>query len=106
MKGHKMKPYAECFYKSKAWQDCRDNYLKSVGGLCEICLSNGIYNVGEIVHHKKPITPTNINDPAITLNHDNLQLLCREHHAAMHTNNQRRYTIDDKGNVLVSGVGY
>ena len=52
-----MKPYAESFYNSHAWKDCRRAYSKSVGGLCERCLQRGIYSPGEIVHHKVHITP-------------------------------------------------
>ena len=65
-----MQQYAETFYKSFAWQQCRDSYARSVGYLCEECGA-----AGEIVHHIKHITPDNINDPNITLGFDNLQLL-------------------------------
>lgn len=76
-----IKPYAQKFYKSKAWKDCRASYFTHRHGLCERC-----DNPGKIVHHKKYITPDNINDPDITLNFNNLELLCqdchnREHHA-------------------------
>ncbi|OPX88619.1 MAG: hypothetical protein A4E53_01874 [Pelotomaculum sp. PtaB.Bin104] len=30
-----MKQFAKRFYKSKAWQDCRDAFFKSRFGLCE-----------------------------------------------------------------------
>ena len=70
-----MQQYAETFYKSFAWQQCRDSYARSVGYLCEECGA-----AGEIVHHIKHITPDNINDPNITLGFDNLQLLCRDCH--------------------------
>ena len=74
-----MQQYAETFYKSFAWQQCRDSYARSVGYLCEECGA-----AGEIVHHIKHITPDNINDPNITLGFDNLQLLCRDCHAKKH----------------------
>jgi hypothetical protein len=80
--GEKMKPWAKRFYKSKAWRQCRDAYFASVHGLCERC-----GGVGKIVHHVDYLTPDNINDPSVTLNFDNLELLCqdchnREHHGA------------------------
>lgn len=93
-----MKEYAESFYKSKTWQECRNAYAKSVGGLCEECRRKGIIKAGEIVHHRTWITPDNINDPDITLNWDNLRLLCRECHAEVHKG-LKRYKVDELGRV-------
>lgn len=81
-----MREFARAFYKSKAWQDCREAYIQSVHGLCERCLSKGLYIPGKIVHHKILLTPENINNPDICLNWENLELLCqdchnKEHHA-------------------------
>lgn len=94
-----MKDYAKTFYSSKAWKDTRAAYAKSKGGLCEICLSKGIYKAGEIVHHKCHISPDNVNDPSVTLNWDNLQLVCRDCHAMEHDQRKRRYRIDEMGRV-------
>lgn len=94
-----MKDFAAAFYKSKAWQSCRASYLAKVGGLCEICLAKGIYTPAEIVHHKIEITPSNINDPNVTLSWDNLQAVCRECHAVQHGARARRYKVDDMGRV-------
>ena len=94
-----MKEYASVFYKSKAWQRCRDGYAKSVGYLCERCMRQGIYKHGDIVHHKMHITPDNICDPDITLNWDNLELLCRECHAEEHGKKRKRYKVDEYGRV-------
>ena len=87
------------FYGSSVWQETRKAYSKSVGGLCERCLSKGIYKAGVIVHHKKHITPMNITDPNITLSWDNLTLLCRDCHADVHKGRERRYEIDELGRV-------
>lgn len=95
-----MKEFAKGFYKSKAWQSTRSAYAKSVGGLCERCLSSGIYSTGEIVHHKQPITPDNINDSRITLSWDNLELLCRDCHGKAH-GDKKRYKVDEMGRVTV-----
>lgn len=94
-----MKEYARTFYSSKAWRDCRRAYAKSKGGLCERCLSRGIYKPGEIVHHKVYITPENIQDPAVTLSWENLELVCRDCHAQEHDGLKRRYKVDDMGRV-------
>ncbi len=95
-----MKPFAEKLYKSKAWQSCREAYSKSVGGLCEECLEKGIYEPGVIVHHKVKLTPDNIDNPEITLNWNNLQLLCRDCHAKMH-GKRKRYKVDEMGRVTM-----
>lgn len=94
-----MREFAESFYKSKAWQDCRAAYVKRVGGLCERCLARGMYVPGVIVHHKMHITPNNINDPAVTLNPDNLELLCRDCHGNEHRGFERRWKVDEAGRV-------
>lgn len=94
-----MKDYAKDFYKSKKWQDCRNSYMKSVGGLCEDCYKQGRITPAEEVHHIKWITPQNINDPNVTLNWKNLVALCRECHKARHGARQTRYTIDEYGRV-------
>ena len=95
-----MKEYASSLYSSKAWQKTRDAYKKSVGGLCEICWAKGIAKPGEIVHHKTPITPENINDTNVTLSFSNLQLVCRDCHAHIHDRKKRRYKLDELGRVI------
>ena len=97
-----MKEYEKRLYKSKAWQRCRDRYAASVGGLCERCRASGRITPGEIVHHKIYISPENVNDPAVTLNFDNLELLCRECHAQEHDGVKKRYTVDAFGRVTAT----
>ena len=94
-----MKDYAKAFYKSAAWKKTRDAFLKSKGGLCERCYKKGRFTPGVIVHHKIHLTPENINVPEITLNWDNLELLCRDCHAAEH-GTEKRYKIDELGRVI------
>ncbi|MGZ0131878.1 HNH endonuclease [Priestia megaterium] len=84
-----MKPYAKRFYKSSAWLKCRASYILLRHGLCERC-----EGVGKIVHHKIYITPTNIYNPSITLNHDNLELLCQDCHNKEH---HKKYEIVREG---------
>lgn len=70
------KEFAEAFYHSGRWKRCRAAYIKKRiaidGGLCETCREMP----GYIVHHKEELTPENINDPMIALNHDNLKYDC------------------------------
>ena len=96
-----MKPFAEAFYKSKAWQDCSAAYKAKTGGLCERCLEQGVYTPADLVHHKVWLTPENINDPMITLNWSNLKAVCSKCHAAEHRPRERRYTVDQDGRVTV-----
>lgn len=91
--------WARQFYSSRAWQDCRKAYAKSVGGLCESCLARGLVVPGVQVHHKIPISPQNIEDPSITLNWDNLELLCESHHQQKHMD--RRYQINEDGTLEI-----
>lgn len=97
--------FAKSFYKSKAWKQTRQAYFTSQHGLCERCRSRGRYVPGEIVHHKRHITPHNINNPVITLSFDNLELLCRECHADAHPEiygeiKRSRVAFDENGNVI------
>ena len=95
-----MKPWAEAFYKSKAWQNCREGYAKKCGYLCESCVRQGLHVRGEIVHHKVPLTPENISDASVALNWDNLELVCRDCHAQRHAQHKKRYRINDNGDVV------
>lgn len=95
-----MQPFAERFYKSKTWQRCRDAFAKKQI-YCQRCMAKGIIRPGEIVHHVIEINPDNINDPAISLNWDNLELLCRECHAEAHGARISRYKIDELGKVSI-----
>ena len=109
------KPFARQFYSSKAWQDCRNAYMKKAHHLCEECLRQGIYKPAEIVHHKIELTPVNIRQPEISLNFDNLEAVCRSCHDNFHDNHGRwakvnqakrdkklaenRYFVDENGRV-------
>lgn len=104
-------PFAKKLYASKAWKQCRDAYAAYRHGICERCGAPG-----EEVHHKKYLTPANVNDPEITFGWNNLELLCRSCHIEEHekaTNLHRnfkpaneadiRYMFDDSGNPIPRG---
>ena len=94
--------FSRKFYSSKQWQDCRNEYMKCAGYLCEDCLKRGIYKPGTEVHHVEELTPRNIHRPEVTLNFDNLVCLCRECHKARHKGQKdRRYVIGDNGEVII-----
>lgn len=94
-----MKDYARRFYSSKAWKETRKAYAKSKGNLCERCLKKGLYVPGVIVHHKVYLKRDNINDPAVSLNWNNLELVCRDCHAQEHDGLKRRYKVDELGRI-------
>lgn len=91
--------FAKAFYQSKAWQECRAAYIKSVFGLCERC-----GQPGDEVHHKIRLTPQNIDDPNITLNWDNLELLCASCHSKEHMSKygptRDDVVFDDSGDLI------
>lgn len=87
------------FYKTKAWQDCRNAYIRKVGGLCEKCKARGLIVPAEIVHHKIHLDAEKVKDPAIALNPENLIALCRVCHGAEHGKPNRRYVIGEDGSV-------
>lgn len=90
-----MKEYARGFYHSKAWQNVSRLYMTSKHYVCERC-----GGVGVICHHKKYITPWNVNDPAITLSMDNLECLCQECHNQEHSAKVSRAIFDSNGDMV------
>ena len=106
------KEFAKGLYSSKRWQDCRNEYAKSRGWLCENCLRSGLLIPGEIVHHRIEISPQNIDNPSITLNWDNLELLCRRCHAEKHpssswdkVNEKKRAKRDERNRYRIGADG-
>lgn len=94
----------ESFYVSWTWRRCRKAFAESKGNLCEKCLKRGIIEPGSKerpleVHHKIPLTESNYKDPNITLNWDNLQLLCKTCHDAEKQRQQKRWSIGANGSV-------
>lgn len=102
------KKWTNGFYVSKAWRKTRDAYFKSQRGQCERCMAEYIagdrrledIQPGFIVHHKKELTPENINDPRVSLSFDNLELLCEDHHNKQHKAKPKRYHFDKNGNII------
>ena len=96
----------ENFYVSGKWRKCRTAYAKSVGKLCERCLKRGIINPGTKknpleTHHKIQLTDDNINDPNITLNWENLELLCKKCHDEERQRKPKRWKVLPDGKVIV-----
>ena len=99
-----MKPWAKKFYKSKAWQQCREYVMQRDHRLCVDCSKTGLITPAEEVHHIIELTQENISDPAIALGPDNLVSLCRECHKkrhGAHDTSERRYIIDEFGRIIL-----
>lgn len=96
-----MKEYAKDFYQSAAWKRARQTVIKRANGLCERCMAAGQFVPGVIVHHKEYITPGNIHDASVTLNLDNLELVCEDCHNKEHkTKPNGRYRFGSDGKLL------
>ena len=97
--------FARDFYNSVEWKLCRKSYIDSMPidrrGLCEKCFAEGKHVLGKELHHKIFLTPSNIKDRNISLNHNNLILLCKDCHKKMHeAKDKRPYTFDEFGNLI------
>ena len=99
------KEFAKAFYNSKKWNSCRLSYIakrKAIdGGLCESCRDVP----GYIVHHIIELTPSNINDPDISLNHKNLKYDCHICHQKENKNKDivhglTRYEFTEDGDII------
>lgn len=74
------KDWAKKFYQSKQWIQARDYMMHKSHYICQKCKERP----AEIVHHKIWLSPSNINNPDITLGEKNLLPVCRECHALIH----------------------
>ena len=99
-------PEIEAFYVSYKWRKCRTAYAKSVGNMCERCRKKGIIEVGSKknpleAHHKIPLTVDNIHDPEITLNWDNMELVCKKCHDEEKKKKPKRWKVGQDGKVVI-----
>lgn len=74
------KEWAKDFYQSKNWINAREYVMSKYFRICQKCKERP----AEIVHHIVWLNPSNINNPNITLNENNLLPVCRECHAKIH----------------------
>ena len=81
-------------------------YAKSVGNMCERCRRRGIIEVGSKknpleTQHIIPLADDTINDPNITLNWNNLELLCKRCHDEERARKAKRWRVDPDGRVTI-----
>lgn len=91
--------FAKSFYNSSVWKKCSRTYRKSKYNICERC-----GKPGDIVHHKIYLNPNNIKDPNISLDWNNLELVCIDCHNKEHMNKynalQDGLRFDSEGNLI------
>lgn len=86
------------FYQSDAWMRLAKMVRIKYKGICQNCGKAGTH-----VHHIIPVTKLNQHDPNITLNIDNLTLLCQRCHTELHHGIpiiREDLTFDSKGQVI------
>lgn len=83
------------FYKSISWQVAREIKIREANGKCERCGA-----LGEEVHHKIRLTVLNVSNPEISLNKENLELLCKKCHNAEHKRFSKQQQFDEDGNLI------
>lgn len=95
-----MQEFANKFYKSQAWIDCRKAYI---AGLKDKTCPRCKQRPGKIVHHKIPLTEDNIDEPLITLNPENFEYICQVCHTQEHLKNKSTRNdveFDEEGNLI------
>ena len=94
--------WAAWFYRGKAWKDCRRSFIGERvaidGGMCQKCGQE----LGYIVHHRERLTPENINDPDVSLNHKKLEYVCHRCHQSIDSGGREpdRYYFDVDGQIV------
>ncbi len=72
------------FYKSEQWKKFRELMLLQRGMKCEVCGKVIVNSKSIHLHHIKELTPSNIQDAMITLNPENVQVVCHNCHNKIH----------------------
>ena len=93
-------PKRDKFYHSTAWKKCREQIILSRYQLCEKCGRKGTE-----VHHIIPLTDDNVDDPMISLNPDNLMLLCKECHDSIRLEESMTNYVGVRGDVSFDAQG-
>lgn len=87
------------FYRCRQWRQLSKAYLLSKYYICERCGKPAV-----IAHHKKYLTPANVNNPTISLNPSNLEALCMDCHNAEHFGTggatAQGFAFDAEGNLI------
>lgn len=88
------------FYHSKEWRRVAAAYMSSKYYICERC-----GKPAQICHHKTWLNGSNVHDPDVALNMDNLEALCISCHNLEHGHAQDIIIFDEAGNVATVKEG-
>ena len=83
------------FYSSKIWKDLTYKLKVERGGRCERCNDRPLHFSRLIGHHKIALTEQNVDNAEVSLNQDNIEIIC----FACHNKTHRRFGT--KSNVYV-----
>lgn len=73
------------FYTSKDWRDFRMNLIRQRGCVCARC-GQTFEDLSRLIGHHSPVELTidNVHDPAVSLNPNNIEILCLDCHNQEH----------------------
>jgi hypothetical protein len=72
------------FYCRKEWRDLSYSLKIKAAGKCTRCGETVLDFSQLIAHHKEELTEDNVDDPVITLNPDNVEVICFDCHNKEH----------------------
>lgn len=86
------------FYASSQWQKLRLALIAERGPICQQCGKTIANPYDLIAHHKIELTVENVHDASVSLNPDNVELIChdchdREHHRFAHQGEHNAYLV-------------
>ncbi|RSD21067.1 HNH endonuclease [Mesobacillus subterraneus] len=83
---HKRNRESRAFYKSTAWEKCRQLALTRDNYLCQDCFNKNIITSAEMVHHIEALA----DHPEKALDLDNLVSLCHPCHNKRHPDRAKK----------------
>lgn len=89
---------SQAFYRSSKWIKCKNGYMASQHYICERC-----GGLATICHHKEWLNESNVTNPMIAYNWDNLEAVCHSCHNKEHFGNgiiENGLVFDEKGNLI------
>lgn len=92
-------PKLKKFYDSKAWHAVRTQVRIEHHGVCDMCGCSASH-----VHHIIPLDDNNVSDCTVSLNPENLMLLCISCHNKVHSTNgsvRNDLMFDKDGNAIL-----
>lgn len=91
-------------YNTKQWRDLRNLYFQQ-HPICEICEQEGKIVQAEDIHHKKSPFEFGLDEATKQyrlLDWNNLQALCKEHHAKIHNQQQEEQREKKKNKIIIT----